>query len=90
MESVSVNQFRDNLRHFVERVISRHDPLKVMRRNGDDFIVISAEDWDREQETLYVLQNADLMKQMEESLKTHEQRAGYRPTGRELDEITDI
>ena len=90
MESISVNQFRDNLRHFVERVISRHDPLKVVRRNGDDFIVISAEDWEREQETLYVLQNAKLMKQMEESLRTHEQGAGYKPTSKELNEITDI
>ena len=90
MESISVNQFRDNLRHFVERVISRHDPLKVVRRNGDDFIVISAEDWEREQETLYVLQNAQLMKQMEESLRTHGQGAGYKPTGKELNEITDI
>ena len=90
MESVSVNQFRDNLRHFVERVISRHDPLKVVRRNGDDFIVISAEDWEREQETLYVLQNADLMKQIEESLKTREQRAGYIPTDKEMNDIVDI
>ena len=90
MESVSVNQFRDNLRHFVERVISRHDPLKVMRRNGDDFIVISAEDWEREQETLYVLQNADLMKQIEESLKTNEKHAGYIPTDKEMNEIINI
>ena len=90
MESVSVNQFRDNLRHFVERVISRHDPLKVVRRNGDDFVVISVEDWEREQETLYVLQNADLMKQIEESMKTHEQRAGYMPTDKEMNEIIDI
>ena len=50
----------------------------MSRRNGDD-LVISAEDWKREQETLYVLQNADLMKQIEESLKTHEKRAGYIP-----------
>ncbi len=90
MESISVNQFRDNLRHFVERVISRHDPLKVVRRNGGDFVVISAEDWEREQETLYILQNADLMKQIEESLKTHEKRAGYTPTDKEMNEIVDI
>ncbi len=90
MESISVNQFRDNLRHFVERVVSRHDPLKVVRRNGDDFVVVSADDWEREQETLYVLQNASLMKQMEGSLQTHGQRAGYMPTDKEMNEIIDI
>ncbi len=90
METVSVNQFRDNLRKFVEQVISRHDPLKVIRRNGGDFVVVSAEDWDRERETLYVLQNAELMKQMEESLKTHDKREGYEPTKKELNEITDF
>ncbi len=90
MESISVNQFRDNLRHFVERVISRHDPLKVTRRKGDDFVVISAEDWEREQETLYVLQNSELMKQMAESLQTHKTQSGYKPTNKELDEIINF
>ena len=52
MDSVSVNQFRAKLKHYVERVIQDRQPLKVTRRNGEDFVVISAEDWEREQETL--------------------------------------
>ena len=59
------------------------------RHNGGDFVAVSAEDWERKQETLYVLQNADLMKQIKESLKTHERHAGYRPTDREINEIAD-
>ena len=55
MDSVSVNKFRDNLKSFVELVVTRHLPLKVTRRSGEDFVVVSAEDWEREQETLYVL-----------------------------------
>ena len=62
----------------------------MSRRNGCDFVVIGAEDWEREQETLYVLQNAGLMKQMEESLKTHEKRAGYIPTDKEMSEIIKV
>ena len=64
MNSISVNQFREKLKNFVETVIQEHQPLKVTRRNGEDFVVISAEDWEREQETLYVLQNQSLMKQI--------------------------
>ena len=62
----------------------------MSRRNGGDFVVTSAEDWEREQETLYVLQNADLMTQIEESLKTHEKRGGYIPTDKEMNEIAGV
>ena len=48
MESVSVNKFRENLREFVDKVSINHDPLKVTRRNGNDFVVLSAEDWGRD------------------------------------------
>jgi antitoxin YefM len=87
MDSVSVNQFRENLKHFVEQVVSQHIPLKVTRRNGEDFVIVSAEDWEREQETLYVLQNNSLRQQIAESMKTHGQGSGYSPTDEELYQI---
>ena len=90
MESISVNKFRDNLKSFVEQVVSNHLPLKVTRRSGDDFVVVSAEDWEREQETLYVLQNKGLMKQISDSCTSHSIKKGYSPTTEELDEITSI
>ena len=90
METVSVNKFRDNLKQLVEQSISRHEPLRVSRRSGQDFVVISAEDWEREQETLYVLQNSSLMRQLAESAKTHTERKGYTPTKEQMDEITGI
>jgi len=51
---------------------------------------MSAEDWEREQETLYVLQNSSLMQQLAESVKTHAERKGYTPTKEQMDEITGI
>jgi len=90
MDSISVNKFRENLRTFVEQVVTRHDPLKVTRRSGEAFVVIGAEDWDREQETLYVLQNNNLMQQISTSLATHVKQKGYTPTAGEIDEITRI
>ncbi|EDZ65501.1 hypothetical protein NOC27_2181 [Nitrosococcus oceani AFC27] len=38
-------------------MISKHRPLKVTRRASEAFIVLSADDWEREQETLHVLQS---------------------------------
>jgi len=90
MDSISVNKFRDNLKRFVEQVITEHSPLKVTRRSGEDFVVLSADDWEREQETLYVLQNNDLMRQIAASSATNAKSKGYRPTAGELDEITSI
>lgn len=90
MDSVTVNKFRDNLKTFVEQVVSEHTPIKVTRRSGEAFVVMSAEDWEREQETLYVLQNSALMEQIADSLATHNQGKGYVPTDEEMDEITRI
>jgi antitoxin YefM len=90
MDSISVNKFRENLRTFVEQVVTRHHPLKVTRRSGEAFVVIGAEDWEREQETLHVLQNNNLMQQISASLTTHVNRKGYEPTAGEIDEITRI
>lgn len=90
MDSISVNKFRDNLKNHVEQVIADHEPLKVTRRSGEDFVVISAEDWACEQETLYVLQNNALMNQISDSIKTHSKYSGYQPSDKELDEITRI
>ena len=88
MDTISVNKFRDHLKSFVEQVVSNHLPLKVTRRSGEDFVVISAEDWERDQETLYVLQNNSLMKQIAASSATHAKGKGYKPTLEELNEIT--
>ncbi|MFT6031346.1 MAG: antitoxin YefM [Oleiphilaceae bacterium] len=90
MDAVSVNKFRDNLKTLVEQVVIRHEPLKVTRRAGDDFVVISADDWEREQENLYVLQNTDLMQQIANAVGTHSLDTGYQPTEDQLNEITGI
>lgn len=90
MNSISVHQFKENLKHFVEQVVSQHIPLKVTLHNGEDFVVVSAEDWEREQETLYVLQNNSLMQQIADSMKTYTQGSGYSPTDEELNEIAGI
>lgn len=90
MNTTTVNKFRDRLKSFVEEVVSQHIPLRVTRRNGTDFVVMSAEDWERDQETLYVLQNSRLMRQIAESSETHRTGSGYRPTEEQVDEILGI
>jgi len=90
MDTISVNQFRHNLKSVVVQVVIRHEPLKVTRRAGEAFVVISADDWEQEQETLYVLQNKNLMQQVADSLETHTRGKGYKPTDEQMNEITGI
>lgn len=90
MDVISVNKFRDNLKSLVEQVISKHEPLKVTRRAGEAFVIMSAEDWEREQETLHVLQNQDLMRQIATSLDTHGKGKGYTPDDERMNEITGV
>jgi antitoxin YefM len=90
MREISVAEFRSRLRDAVEQVVGDHLPLRVRRRGGKDFVVVSAEDWEREQETLYVLQNKSLMEQIERSLKSHGKGAGYRPSPEELDALDRV
>ena len=90
MREMSVHQFRSNLKEAVEKVIEEHVPLRITRRSGDDFVIVSAEDWEQEQETLYVLQNRSLMEQIERSLKTHREGTGYVPSPEELDALDRV
>jgi len=90
MQEVTVNQFRSHLKETIEEVIASHEVLRVTRRGGADFVVLSAEDWEREQETLLVLGNSSLMAQIAQSSQTHHQGQGYQPSSQELDEIAGL
>jgi antitoxin YefM len=90
VNTTTVNKFREGLKGFVDQVAAQHAPLRVTRRAGADFVVMSAEDWERDQETLYVLQNSSLMRQIAEASTTHQGGTGYRPTQEQLDEILSV
>jgi len=87
VNSISINQFKNNLQDFVKQVINQHIPLKITNQDGADFVVVSAEDWEQQQETLLILQNNNLMEQISRSVVTHHQNQGYSPNKEELDEI---
>jgi len=90
MLEVSVNKFRANIKSIVDKSINEHKPFKVRRRAGRDFVVISAEDYERDQETLYILQNNSLMSQISESSKTNKKSTGYQPNEKEINEINSF
>ncbi len=90
MIELSVNRFRANLKEFVDKAIAEHQPIRANCIEGKDFIILSAEEWEREQETFYVLRNKSLMRQVAESSKTYEENSGSKPTREHLCEINRI
>ncbi len=56
----------------------------ISKKVGENFVVLPLEEYQREQETLYVLNNNSLMGQLEKSFLTYQKKEGYKPT---LDEL---
>ena len=90
MQKLTASTFQSNFADSIERVISTHEPLKVTWKRGRNVVVVSADDWEQMQETLYVLQNQSLMQQIAESLRTHIAGTGYTATPEELHEIINL
>jgi len=61
------------------------DSLSTLSKKvGENFVVLPLDEYQREQETLYVLNNNSLMGQLEKSFLTYQKKEGYKPT---LDEL---
>ena len=43
MDTISVKEFRDNLKRVAEQVINDHNPIKFTRRVGEAFVVMSVD-----------------------------------------------
>ncbi len=56
MQETTANLFRQNLKSEVDRCIDNHELLRVTRRSGENFIVLSESDWKAIEETLYLNQ----------------------------------
>jgi len=61
MNEITANHFRENLKSEVDKVIHEHRALRVKRRNGEDFVVLGADDWRAIEETIYLNQTQGLV-----------------------------
>lgn len=57
MNITSYTSFRQNLKSFLDQVISNHTPLFVTRNNGDEVVVLSKSDYESIQETFHLLKS---------------------------------
>ena len=69
MNEMTVNHFREHLKAAVDEVVANHEVLRVTRRNGSDFVVLSADDWQAIAETLQLNQVRGLVDSIQEAAK---------------------
>ena len=67
MDEVSANEFRAHLKTEVDKVVEGHRVLRVRRRRGGDFVVLSAEDWSAIEETLFLNRVPGLVESVHEA-----------------------
>lgn len=55
--AISYSDIRQNLKREMDRVCRDHEPLLVVRKNGENVVVISEDDFRSLQETAYLCQS---------------------------------
>jgi prevent-host-death family protein len=68
MEYISVSDARKKLFKLVDEVAANHEPT-VIKGKRNSAVLISSEDWEDIQETLFVLQNEELAKSVLKGLQ---------------------
>ncbi|HAN49629.1 MAG TPA: type II toxin-antitoxin system prevent-host-death family antitoxin [Amoebophilaceae bacterium] len=58
METITLSTFRETLKTSLQRIADNHEPMVVKRQRGEDMVVLSLEDFNAMQETLYLFSRA--------------------------------
>ena len=67
MKTTTANEFRKKLKYYVDMTIENNKALKINRRNGQNFVVLSESDWKAIEETLYLNQFAGLVESIHDA-----------------------
>jgi antitoxin YefM len=67
MDIVTFSEARNNLKSILDRVVANHMPTVIFRQKGQSVVVISKDDYDRMNETDYLLSNPANAQRLRES-----------------------
>jgi len=57
MDAVSYTDLRQNLKSYMDKVYSDHDPLIITRKNNENLVLLSIDEYNSLMETSYLLSN---------------------------------
>lgn len=76
MNAINYSDLRQNLKSVMDNVISSHEPVIVTRRNSDNVVMMSYEDFASIEETVYLLKSPKNAERLRESIKSFEEGRG--------------
>ncbi|WP_432745922.1 type II toxin-antitoxin system prevent-host-death family antitoxin [Streptomyces sp. JH002] len=85
--SISASEARKSLFPLIERVNTDHDPVRITSKAGDA-VLMSADDYDSWQETIYLLRSPANAQRLMEAVARD--KAGEAGVARTLDELRDM
>jgi antitoxin YefM len=69
MNAINYTDLRKNLKEYLDQVYQDHEPLIITRKNNQNIVVISIEDYNSLVETNYLLSNPSNAKRLLNSLE---------------------
>ncbi|MFE9634755.1 type II toxin-antitoxin system Phd/YefM family antitoxin [Streptomyces sp. NPDC006463] len=85
--SISASEARATLFPLIERVNTDHDPVRITSKNGDA-VLMSADDYDSWQETVYLLRSPANAQRLMEAVARD--REGASTVTRTLDDLREL
>ena len=71
MDAITYTDLRQNLNAYMDKVIQNHDTLVVTRRNSENVVLISVDEYNSLIETNYLMSNETNMKHLMKSIAQH-------------------
>ncbi|MCK4798074.1 MAG: type II toxin-antitoxin system prevent-host-death family antitoxin [Spirochaetes bacterium] len=76
MQAISYSEVRKNFKKYLDEVYNNHDPLIIARKNNENLIVISLDDYNSLTETQYLLSSENNRNHLISSLKKLRSKQG--------------
>ena len=78
MEITLYSNFRQNLKGFMDSVLKNRAPLFITRTKGEDVVMLSKEDYESMEETLYLLSNPRNAERLAKGIQEYEEGKGIK------------
>ncbi len=69
MKAVSYSEARNNLKTYLDYVNDNHDTVTIVRQNGNNIVMMSEDDYNSINETLYLLSSSNNRKNLMDAIK---------------------
>lgn len=80
MNAINYSVLRKNLKSTMDKIISDHEPVIVTRRNGENVVMVSYDDYAAIEETAYLLKSPKNAQRLRESIKSYNEGKGREQT----------